>query len=74
MDVRLLGALDAMTQTVSISERIFRRWCEKLRNEQIVPPNIIEAIELLYEQGRLSDTKALNDLMSQMGETEDDQH
>lgn len=61
-----------MAQVVSISERIFRRWCEKLRNEQTVPQTFVEAIELLHEQRKLSDTEALSKLLKQVGGIDDD--
>jgi len=61
-----------MAQVVSISEQIFRRWCEKLRNEQTVPQTFVEAIELLHEQRKLSDTEALSKLLKQVGGTDDD--
>jgi len=61
-----------MAQVVSISEQIFRRWCEKLRNEQKVPQTFVEAIELLHEQRKLSDTEALSKLLKQVGGTDDD--
>ena len=61
-----------MAQVVSISEQIFRRWCEKLRNEQTVPQTFVEAIELRHEQRKLSDTEALSKLLKQVGGTDDD--
>lgn len=61
-----------MEQTVSISEQIFRRWCEKLRNEQTIPQTLVEDIEMLYEQGNLSDPVALGELLKQVGRANDD--
>lgn len=61
-----------MAQAVSISEQIFKRWCEKLRNDQTVPQTFVEAIELLHEQRKLSDTEALSELLKQVGGTDDD--
>ena len=61
-----------MAQAVSISEEIFRRWCEKLHNEQTVPRTLVEAIEMLHEQRKLSDTEALGELLKQVRGTGDD--
>lgn len=61
-----------MAQAVSISEQIFRRWCEKLRDEQTIPQTLVEAIEMLHEQRKLSDTEALGELLKQVGEADND--
>lgn len=61
-----------MAQAVSISEQIFRRWCEKLRNEQTVAQTLVEAIEMLHEQRKLCDTEALGELLKQVGGATDD--
>lgn len=60
-----------MAQAVSISEQIFRRWCEKLRNERTVPQTLVKAIEILHEQRKLSDAEALDELLKQVGGTDD---
>ncbi len=61
-----------MVQAVSISEQIFKRWCEKLRNEQTIPKSLAEAIQILHKQGGLSNPEALGELLKQIRETEDD--
>ena len=58
-----------MAQAVSISDQIFRRWCEKLRNDQSVPQTLVKAIEMLHEQGRLSDAESIGELLKQVGGT-----
>ena len=60
-----------MTQAVSISEQIFKRWCEKLRNDKTVPQALLKELELLYKQRKLSDAEAIGELLKQVGETDD---
>lgn len=59
-----------MVQAVSISEKIFRRWCEKLRKEQTIPMALVEAIEIIHKQGKLSNSEALGELLRQVGGTD----
>lgn len=58
-----------MAQAMSISEKIFRRWCEKLRNEKTIPKVLMESIQKLHKQGKLSNPGALGELLNQVGET-----
>ena len=58
-----------MAQAMSISEKIFRRWCEKLRNEKTIPKVLMESIQKLRKQGKLSNPEALGELLNQVGET-----
>lgn len=60
-----------MGQVVSISEQIFKRWCEKLRNDNIVPRELIKELELLHQQRKLSDAGAIGELLKQVGGTND---
>ena len=61
-----------MAQAMSISEKIFRRWCEKLRNEKTIPKVLMESIQKLHKQGKLSNPEALSELLNQVGETKYD--
>lgn len=61
-----------MTQAVSISEQIFKRWCEKLRHDNTVPQALLKKLELLHQQRKLSDAEAISDLLKQVVGTEDD--
>jgi len=61
-----------MAQAVSISEQIFRRWCEKLRKDRTVPQTLLEELELLHQQRKLSDAEAIGELLKQVGGTDDD--
>lgn len=60
-----------MGQTVSISEQIFKRWCEKLRNDNTVPQRLLKELELLHRQGKLSDAEAIDELLKQVGVADD---
>jgi len=60
-----------MGQVVSISEQIFKRWCEKLHNDNIVPQELIKELELLHQQRKLSDADAIGELLKQVGGTND---
>ena len=60
-----------MTQAVSLSEQIFKRWYEKLRNDKTVPQALLKELELLYQQRKLSDAEAIGELLKQVGETDD---
>ncbi len=60
-----------MADAVSISEQIFKRWCEKLRNKNTVPQVLLKELELLHQQRRLSDPEAIAELLKQIGPTDD---
>lgn len=68
--MKLSKGAKSTTEPVSISERIFRRWCEKLRNEQTIPTALIKAIEIAHEEGKLSDSETLGGLVKQVGEAD----
>ncbi len=59
-----------MKQTFSISELIFRRWCEKLRSNEALPRALVEGLESLHVQGKLSHVNEIDELLSQVGEPE----
>lgn len=73
MNVKLLEGEKVMGQAVSISKQIFRRWCEKLRKDRTVPQTLVEELELLREQQKLSDAEALGQLLNQVGRGDYDQ-
>lgn len=62
-----------MAQAVSISEQIFRRWCEKLRKDQTVPQGLVEDLEFLREQQKLSDPESLSQLLNKIRGEDNDQ-
>jgi hypothetical protein len=60
-----------MAQAVSISEQIFKRWYEKLRNDNTVPQALLKELELLHQQRKLSDAEAIGELLRQVEGTDD---
>ena len=60
-----------MARAISISEQIFKRWCEKIRNDNTVPQALLKGLELLHQQRKLSDAETISELLKQVGGTND---
>ena len=57
-----------MGEPVSIPEKIFVRWCEKMSGEESIPESVVETIRRLKRQGKLGEEDALNEVLRQQGE------